>query len=289
MKTGFIGMGFVGGTTAKVFGEVHEVLPYDRFKAPYNTKEHMTRIAREAEVAFICVPTPMKPSGEIDYGPMHHSLSLLQQETMAVGRDPEDLLVTVRSTAVSGTTDAFANQYPFPIAFNPEFLREAHAYEDMKNTNRVVVGVEDAESERKLRAVYEPLFPNAKFIVHDRKTAEMVKYAANAILATQVMIGNDLEKICRRLGIDYNEMITTVQEDDRIGRNMAVPGPDGERGFGGKCFPKDICALIYLARENKVEPHLLAEAWRSNLEVRDVQDWHDIPGAVSENTDFRKN
>jgi UDPglucose 6-dehydrogenase len=114
----------------------------------------------------------------------------------------------------------------------------------------------------------------------------MIKYAANATLASQIMIANDIYRICRALGINYDLVKKVMQLDERIGRNMDVPGNDGDFGFGGKCFPKDLCALIHLAREYLVEPHVLAEVWRSNLEAREKKDWLGIPGATSSNKDF---
>lgn len=281
-----IGMGFVGGTTAKVLSTAHRIFPYDRYKAPYNTDECIKQLVQNAEVVFICVPTPMKKSGEIDYSPMHHSLQLLAKTAEQIRRNPEEILITVRSTAVSGTTDKFTQQYPFKFAFNPEFLREKHALEDMQNTNRIVIGVQDIESEEKLKRVYRLLFPNAQIITTDRKTAEMIKYAANATLSAQVMIANELYKICQALGIEYKKVKDSIQLDDRIGKNMDVPGPDGDFGFGGKCFPKDLNALIYLAREHNVRPYLLEEVWRSNLNIRKNHDWLDIAGATEENKNF---
>jgi UDPglucose 6-dehydrogenase len=288
MNIGIIGIGFVGGTTAKVFSKVHKIFPYDRYKPPYTSQENINNLARNSEVVFICVPTPMKKSGEIDYEPMHHSLRTLEKACKETKRNPKEILITIRSTAVSGTTDSFAEKYPFRFAFNPEFLREKHALEDMENTDRIILGIEEKESEEKLRQVYEPLFPKAKIIIVNRKTAEMIKYAANATLASQVMIANELYKICQALGIDYKTVKETIQLDDRIAKNMEVPGHDGDLGFGGKCFPKDLNALIYLAREHQVRPYLLEEVWRSNITVRKNQDWLDIAGATSENKNFDK-
>lgn len=289
MNIGMIGMGFVGGTTAKVLSVAHSIFPYDRYKSPHNGPENMDRLAQNSEIVFVCVPTPMKKSGEIDYSPMHHSLQFLQKTTEKLNRNPKDILVTIRSTAVSGTTDSFAEKYPFKFAFNPEFLREKHALEDMKNTNRIVIGVEDKESEKKLIAVYQPIFPNAKIYAVNRKTAEMSKYANNMILAGQIMLYNQLHTICKAIDVDYDGVKKILEHDDRLGRNMQVPGHDGEYGFGGKCLPKDLNALIYLAREHNVRPHLLEEIWRLNLEVRKNHDWLDIAGAVSENEEFNKN
>src|SRR3989344_3205351 len=160
MKIGIIGVGFVGGATKHVLEKFHEVLPYDKFKSPYNTSAHLERIAKEAEATFICVPTPMKNSGEIDYNPIHDSITSLEFKVKELNRNPGDLLIVIRSTAVSGSTDKFAEKYPFRFAVNPEFLRERTAIEDMENTDRIVFGVEDKESERTLMEIYKPIFPN---------------------------------------------------------------------------------------------------------------------------------
>ena len=116
----------------------------------------------------------------------------------------------------------------------------------------------------------------------------MIKYAANALLFMQVMAANEVSQICKALGIDYNQVKDAILLDPRIGRNIDVPGPDGDLGAGGKCFPKDVNALIYLARTFQRRPYLLEEAWRLNLDVRKNKDWLDIPGATSENQDFEK-
>ena len=286
MNIGVIGMGFVGGNTAKVFGEKHEIFPYDKFKSLYNSGERLKKLAEESEVVFLCVPTPMKKSGEIDYSPIYNSLDLLKEVCEEVERNPEKILVVIRSTAVSGTSDLLALRYPFHFAFNPEFLREKHAYEDMRNADRIVIGVEDEDSKEKMLNVYKPIFPDAVYIITNRKTAEMIKYAANVFLASQIGIANEIYQICKVLGIDYGEVKNAVLQDKRIGRNIDVPGPDGDIGFGGKCFPKDLNALIYLAREHMYRPYLLEEVWRLNERLRKNIDWLNIAGAVSENNKF---
>lgn len=284
MKIGIIGMGVVGGNTAKVFSKAHKIFPYDKFKLPYNAPEKLNALASNSEVAFISVPTPMRPSGEIDYSAIGNSLDQLANSTQRAGRSLEDLLVVIRSTAVSGTSDSFAKKYAFRFAVNPEFLREKYALKDMKNTDRVVIGVENKKDKKILLRVYKPLFPHAKFFISDRKTAEMIKYTANAILASQIGIANEIYQICQAVGVDYNKVKEAVLHDSRIGRNIDVPGPDGDLGFGGKCFPKDLNALMYLAREFQYRPHLLEEVWRLNEKVRKNQDWLDIKGATSQNS-----
>ncbi len=288
MNIGVMGYGFVGGTTGKVLSRVHNVLPYDRYKAPYNNPENLLKIAREAEVCFVCVPTPMQKSGAIDYSAINHSIGALLDNTQKVKRNPEEILVTIRSTAVSGTTDTLAGRYPFKFAFNPEFLREKHALEDMMNTDRIVIGANDSESADKLKKVYEPLFPNADYRIVDRKTAEMVKYGANVLLTMQIAAANELFQICRAAEVEFDKVKDIVLLDKRIGRPIDVPGPDGDFGFGGKCFPKDLRALTHLAQSQGYEPRLLQAAWDLNLRVRKNRDWEDIAGAVSENKNFAK-
>lgn len=288
MNIGVIGVGIVGGATAKVLERVHKIYPYDKFKEPYTYPENLESLARESEVVFVCVPTPMKPSGEMDYSAIYHSLDDLTKETEKAKRNPKELLVTIRSTAVSGTTDKLAEKYDFPIAFNPEFLTEKNAVQDMENTDRVVLGVEDDACRGKLLRVYQPVFPIARYLVVSRKEAEMIKYAANVMLTMQVAAANEIYQICQATGVDYNSIKEAILHDKRIGRNIDVPGPDGDLGFGGKCFPKDLNALAYLARENGYRPHLLEEAWELNLKVRKNKDWLDIPGATTENNNFKR-
>ena len=283
MKIGIIGVGFVGGATAEVLKQSHELYLYDKYKTPYNAEENLKTIAKNAECVFICVPTPMQNSGSIDYSNIYNSIEQLLEKVREIFRSPKEILVIIRSTAVSGTTDALALKYPFKFAFNPEFLREKHALEDMKNTSRIVLGANDCESLDKAARIYKSIFPNAKYVLTDIKTAEMIKYAANVFLASQVSIANEIYNICQSVGVSYNEVKKAILLDDRIARNIDVPGPDGDLGFGGKCFPKDLNALIYLARENLYRPYLLEEVWRLNEKVRKNKDWLDIKGATSKN------
>ena len=276
MKIGVIGMGFVGGTTAKVLEKAHEIIPYDKYKEPYTNPEKLS----QADVVFACVPTPMRISGEIDHSPIHNSLEMLSGLDYVNGKKP---LVVIRSTAVSGTTDSLEEKYPFNFVFNPEFLREKHALEAMTNTNRIVIGANRDEDFEMVKQVYHPLFPDAEYIKVDRKTAEMIKYASNVMLTGQIALANEIYQICEHSGVNYNDIKEVLLMDERIAKNIDVPGHDGDLGFGGKCFPKDLNALIYMSRENGYRPHLLEEVWRLNEVLRKNKDWLGIKGATSEN------
>ena len=273
MNIGIIGIGVVGSTTKKVLEKYHQLFPYDKYKEPYNSNDKLRELAENSEVVFICVPTPMKQSGEIDYSTIHNSLKVLLEELEKKNRDPREILIVIRSTAVSGSTNKFAEEYPFRFVFNPEFLRDKYALEDMENTDRIIIGADLEEDYEKLANVYRPLFPNAKYIFVDIKTAEMIKYCANVMLAGQISLANELYQICKATGIDYNVVKEVILLDERIAKNIDVPGHDGDLGFGGKCFPKDLNALIYLSREKMYRPYLLEEIWRLNERVRKKRDW----------------
>ena len=263
MKIGIIGVGFVGGTTAKILSKHHKIILYDKFKEPYTSPDKLINV----DIIFICVPTPMSKSGKIDYSAIHNSIKTLEK----IFKDKPKIkrpLIVIRSTAVSGTTSSLAQQYNFNFAFNPEFLRQDHALEDMKKANKVIIGVERDKDFQTIKKIYKPLLPKAKYIKTNTKTAEMIKYSANVILTGQIAMANEIYQICKSSGVNYNKVKDTILLDQRIGGNIDVPGPDGNLGFGGACFPKDLNALIYLARENNYRPYLLEEVWRLNQRVR---------------------
>lgn len=276
MKIGIIGYGFVGGATARLLEKHHNIVIYDKYKAPYTNP----RILLGCSAVFVCVPTPMKQSGEIDYRPIRDSLDTLNNIYPPHLPKP---IVIIRSTAVSGTIRGLEKTYPYDFVFNPEFLREKHADEDMKNSNRVVIGHRTPEAYEVCRDIYKPALPNAEYIPCSVETAEMIKYAANVFLASQIAIANEIYNICNAVGVNYDDVKKVILKDDRISRNIDVPGPDGEVGFGGKCFPKDLNAMIYLSREYMYRPYLLEEVWRLNEHVRSHKDWLSIEGATSFN------
>ncbi|MBU2052996.1 MAG: nucleotide sugar dehydrogenase [Nanoarchaeota archaeon] len=277
MKIGIIGFGFVGKTFVKVFKEYFEVSIYDKFKEDYKNPE----VLNNSEIIFICVPTPMMESGEIDLSIIHESMELLS--SMKFKEKP---LIVIRSTVVPGTVDSLKEKYDFEIISNPEFLREKTAVEDFKKSNRIVIGADKIENSEKLESLYKIISPNIKYVKVDSKTAEMIKYASNVTLSGQIAIANEIYQICKVLGVDYDIVREALLCDSRIGRNIEVPGHDGNFGFGGKCLPKDLNALIYLLFEKGYNPKLLREIWELNKRIRKNKDWENIPGATSQNKDF---
>ena len=292
MSVGVYGVGFVGGATADVLEQAHKVYRYDAFyssqrhRQAWNSQKQLDELATGSDVVFFCLPTPMQSNDEIDYSPMHDSFQKFVRALDVSGRSKDSVVGVIRSTAVSGTTDFFAETYGLRLTFNPEFLRERTALEDMANTSRVVIGSRNEADGDLVEKMYREVFPNAVYHRIGTREAEMVKYMANGMLAAQVSFANEFLDICRAGGINYDLIKKLVLEDPRIGRNLDVPGPDGNRGFGGKCFPKDLNALRAWARKQGFNPWLLDAIWRKNLEVRGNKDWLDIPGATSKNSNF---
>jgi len=277
VKIGIVGYGILGKALDSVYKNKFEVLIYDK----YQEQNDISKISKNADLVFICVPTPMKENGEIDLSCVEDALSTLSS---ALNEEGKEVVAVLRSTIVPGTTDSLQKKYSnVKLVFNPEFLTEKNFIEDMKKTSRVVIGSKDEDSLKFVEKVYREVFPDVNYILTDSKTAEMIKYASNVSLASQVIVANELYQICEKSGIDYEVVKNTLLLDNRIGKFLNVPGHDGDFGFGGKCFPKDLNALIEYSKEQGYIPELLEQVWKTNLKLRKNKDWEKIKGATSNN------
>lgn len=275
-KLGIIGYGIVGQALAFGFSEPeikdkYEIRYYDKYKET----ESLENVVTKSEFIFICLPTPMKDDETgID-------LSIIEDMVAEITKftDNTDKIIVIKSTVVPGTTARLEKLYPKSnFAFNPEFLTEANYLEDFVNADRNIVGANNDLTSRRVVALYRQRFPHTKIYQTDSTTAEMVKYMANAFLATKVMFANEMFDICEALGIKYEEVKSMVTGDHRIfDSHLDVTTA---RGFGGKCFPKDIVALIGRAKDLKIDPKLLETVWTLNKKMRKVRDWEEIPFAV---------
>jgi len=269
MDIGIVGCGVVGLATAGGLERGHKLFYYDKYKKEYGT---LKEIANNCSVIFITVPTPMKKSGEIDLSAIYESISILNE--YASYDDEEKTIIVIRSTAVSGTTNSLAKEFPkFDFAFNPEFLTDKNANQDFLNSKRIVIGSDTDRVFNVLEKVYKEAKFTCPIIRVNIKTAEYIKYCSNIFLASQISTSNELYEIAQLLGINWEEIRLALSYDDRIGKFTKVPGDDNERGFSGKCLPKDLSALIYLSREYGYRPALLEEIWRSNFIFRKNHDW----------------
>ncbi|THD42032.1 MAG: UDP-glucose/GDP-mannose dehydrogenase family protein [Bradyrhizobium sp.] len=223
---------------------------------------------RGAQAVFIAVGTPALPDdGGADMRYVH-------QAAREIGEAIESFTVVVnKSTSPIGACDVIeqivAERAPrgrFAIVSNPEFLREGAAIDDFKQPDRVVIGVEDDAAQRIMREIYRPLERNGSpIVVTTRRTAELIKYAANVFLAMKVTFINEIADLCEKVGGDVIDVAYGVGLDPRIGRRFLNPGP----GFGGSCFPKDTLALTKLAVEAR-SPMRLVETLVDVNEKRKV-------------------
>lgn len=278
-KLGIIGYGIVGQALAYGFSQPEIKNKYEiRFYDKYKDTDSLESVVSGSEFIFICLPTPMKEDESgIDLSIIEGSVAEITKYTNGT-----DKVIVIKSTVVPGTTASLEKKYPKSnFAMNPEFLTEANYLEDFLTADRTVVGANNDLISRRLVALYRQRFPHMKIFQTDSTTAEMVKYMANSFLATKVIFANEMYSICQALGIKYEEVKAMVVGDHRIfDSHLNVTT---SKGFGGKCFPKDVVALIGRARELKVEPKLLETAWSINKKIRKVRDWEEIPFAVEGN------
>jgi len=205
----------------------------------------LTRAVDHGQVIFIAVGTPPKKDGSAD-------LSYVEEVGRGIARTMTSYKVIVtKSTVPVGTGDLLKKvitasqpkKVLFDVASNPEFLREGSAIEDFMRPNRVVIGSESEQAAQIMKDLYRPLYLlETPFVVTDVPTAEMIKYASNAFLATKISFINEIATLCERVGADVQMVSKGMGLDHRIGSKFLHAGP----GFGGSCFPKDLAALVQM-------------------------------------------
>ena len=280
---GIIGNGFVGKAIANGFALHANVFVHD--KDPTKTIHTLQEVVNNCNYVFISVPTPMETveGGEIN-------LSIIDSvfdEIYSVEKSPDfsykDVVFVIKSTVIPGTTASYQDKWPeLRIVFNPEFLTERSANLDFINASRIVFGGNKEDCDF-IEELYRDRFPYTKIISTDAKSAEMIKYACNCFFSTKVSFMNEIRLLSDRLGCNWDDVMNGFISDGRIGNShIDVPGHDGDFGFGGKCFPKDINAFIQCFIDNDIEPILLSATWERNKAVRRNIDWANIKGAVVE-------
>ncbi|GGY91609.1 UDP-glucose 6-dehydrogenase [Streptomyces olivaceoviridis] len=290
MRLTVIGTGYLGATHAACMAELgHDVLGVDvdpekvaalsAGRVPFHEPGLPELIAKHTasgrlrfttsfaeagafgEVHFVCVGTPQRAdSGAADLGHVDAAFAALAAHAAP------DALVVGKSTVPVGTAERLARTYATEVAWNPEFLREGFAVEDTLRPDRLVFGVESARAETILRAVYAPvLAAGTPLVTADFPTAELVKTAANAFLATKISFINAMAEVCEAAGGDVRTLAEALGHDDRIGPKFLRAGI----GFGGGCLPKDIRAFAHRADELGVPLTFLREVDAINMRRRD--------------------
>lgn len=296
MNISIIGTGYIGSVTGACFAEMgHHVIFVGRDrkkldliqsgKSPIfepgldrlliknqNNIETTTDIpdaVRRSDLIFICVGTPPKEDGSSD-------LSQVQEVTTTIGRslnqrDAGRHTIVTKSTVLPGTIEEMIVPIleqesgkkagiDFGIASNPEFLKEGTAVDDFFHTDRVVIGVQDTATREILESLYAPL--NVPIFITTIRTAEMIKFASNAFLATKISFANEIGNLCKASGIDSYDVFAGVGLDTRINPKFFRSG----LGFGGSCFPKDVNALIAHAQSKGIDPGILISVMDMNEE-----------------------
>lgn len=258
-KVGIVGVGMVGGAMQRYLGKKQglELFLYDKGKSLGSPEE-----INKAELVFVCVPTPYLKDGRgFDLSYVEETLSMLQGEKVVV----------IKSTVLPGTTEMLQQKYPqHKILMNPEFLTEETADQDMNYPDRQIVGY-TAQSQTVAGDLMQllPLAPFERILPSTE--AEMVKYFGNTWFSVKVSFANQMYDLCQKLGIDYDRMVEAAAADKRIGRTHINIFHKGGRGYGGKCLPKDIKALIQLADAKGVNLKVHKAAEEVNEELMKAQ------------------
>ena len=290
MNISIIGIGYVGLVTGACFAKLgHNVVCVDVIREKVDLinnkrspiyEEGLEEILQEnvgknlsatldlkktvlsTDITFICVGTPSKEDGSID-------LKYIKESAEQIGKILKEKegyhLIVVKSTVIPGTTEKvrdiiekFSGKKDFGICMNPEFLREGKAVYDFLNPDRIVIGEYDKKSGDILYELYKDF--SSPILRVDLKTAEMIKYASNAFLATKISFINEIGNICKKLGIDVYKVAEAIGLDSRISPKFLNAGC----GFGGSCFPKDVKALVTKAKEVNYDPVLLESVLEVN-------------------------
>ncbi|WP_456401768.1 UDP-glucose dehydrogenase family protein [Hydrogenimonas sp.] len=288
MKLSMVGTGYVGLVTGTCFAEMGNrvicvdidekkienlkkgIIPiyepgleamvkenYEKGRLHFTTK--IEEALEGSDIIFIAVGTPQGEDGSAD---LQYVLKVAEE----IGRKmTHEMIVVDKSTVPVGTADRVREtirkelekrgvDIPFHVVSNPEFLKEGSAIEDFMKPDRVVIGAESDEAMETMKELYAPFTHNhERFIAMDVRSAEMTKYAANAILATKISFMNEIANICERVGADVNQVRVGIGSDRRIGYSFIYPGC----GYGGSCFPKDVQALNRIALDVGYEPKII--------------------------------
>jgi UDPglucose 6-dehydrogenase len=247
MKIGIVGFGFVGRAIERLLRKGdHEIVVWDKFVAPWNTPQHRDHI-QHCDLAFVCVPTNEKSfSGECDLSQVEECVSWI------------DVPICIKSTVVPGTVDRLATQFQKAVAFSPEYIGESsdHPWKDLDSPGFVIVGGPPSLQELVILALRDCVPPVTQFYPTDAITAELCKYMENSFLAAKVAFVNQFYDIAQALGVDFEELRRLWLLDSRVGESHTRV--TAERGFAGRCLPKDLHAIIAVMRDRGGAPLLEA-------------------------------
>lgn len=270
---GIVGNGFVGNAIYQNLKNIYNVKVYDIDK---NKSFNELNDIYQCEIVFVCLPTPM-----IDSKGGECNLNIINNFFKQIPMFCKSLFV-IKSTTPIGTTQKIREtRKDLSICHNPEFLTATNAVEDFKNSDRNIIGG-DIKQVKPLYDLLVNMFPNSKTMIVEPNESETIKYFSNTFLATKVAFFNIMHDLSDKYNMNYNILADGVCSDNRIGySHSSVPGPDGDKGFGGTCFPKDINSLIDVLKQNSLNYEIFNQIWNYNKSIRSNWDWASNPSAVS--------
>lgn len=272
---GIVGQGFVGGSVYAVLSEHERIGSYDIDSAKSNVSS-IDKLVDQSDIIFVCLPTPMRESGECYVGIVEDTLSYINE--YCAGQK----IVITKSTVPPGTHSRWSKKYDnLSIVFNPEFLTEANALEDFRTQKYLILGSDDLSKQATAKQAFLLAFPedSVDYLFCTYEEAEAIKYFRNTFLSVKITFCNEFYEMCKSLGIDYESVSNIAHLDNRLGTShYMVPGPDGDMGFGGHCFPKDINALIHMCQAKNIPCDTLKTAWNINTKFRKNYDWLSMEG-----------
>jgi UDPglucose 6-dehydrogenase len=256
IRLGIVGYGVVGKALAKVFEAEagnSDLVIYDKFVKGMNGPGRRAAL-QKCDLVFIAVPTPESPDGRCDLSAIEEVVSWVNPA------------MCVKSTVPPGTVDRLAAKTGKAICFSPEYVGETrwHPLKGIENHGFIIVGGERSACKLVIQAYQQFLGPMPRYYITNAKAAELCKYMENAFLATKVAFANQFYDIAQGLGVDYNELRELWLADDRVGRSHTIV--TAERGYRGRCLPKDMASIIHIARPAGGAP-LLEAVDRFNDEV----------------------
>lgn len=301
MKIGIVGTGYVGSVTGACFAEMgntvicvdnnaDKVAQFNQGKAPLHEKgldelieknlrnktlsftTDLAKAVKKSNVIFIAVGTPPAEDGSAD---LSHVIGVAK----SIGKlMTHPLIIVDKSTVPVGTADLVKKtiakelkkrkvDIAFHVVSNPEFLAQGTAVQDFLEPSRIVVGADDPRVLKTMEELYAPFTRReGRFYAMDPKTAETVKYASNCFLAAKISVNNELANICSRVGADFDLVRKAMGADPRIGEPFMYAGP----GFGGSCFPKDVRALIKIAKDNGYTAEMFLQTLITNEKQKHI-------------------
>jgi nucleotide sugar dehydrogenase len=265
MFVGIAGLGFVGGAMYRSFTEKGQLCTvYDKFK---DGGIGLVHELLKMDIIFLCLPTLYsQEKREYDKSAIHEICEYLENHHY-------NGIVVIKSTVEPETTDELSRKYDLHLVHNPEFLTARTAYEDFHNQEHIVLGRGNncnMSDMGHLESLYSKLYPNAKISHCTSLESESMKIFCNSFYASKVMLFNEYYILCQKNGSDFNKITEMMLGNKWINEmHISVPGPDGELGYGGACFPKDTNALCKYMEKNSTENKVLRAVIEERNELRE--------------------